>query len=213
MRPKPSARAAWAVAALCVVATAARPPAAIGLEAGSVLIAAQAATSDGDYLRVDGTALVPYAADELGALGEAWWFLADGVGLSLSGGLRAGRSLSQVDGLPDAYARVSAWTVRAGLDRFVQVADGVHLFMGPGAEVWRGRATFRSGAAPEQVTPRAWRYSGSGRLGGLIVLSDSFGLIGQVGCRIGWAKASDDRRSLQWYPGGLEGSAGLVWAF
>jgi hypothetical protein len=80
--------------------------------------------------------------------------------------------------------------------------------------VWRGRATFGGGSnTAEAVTPRAWRISGAGRIGGLLVLSDSIGLVGHVGCRVGWAKASAQGYSLQWYPGGFEAAAGVVYAF
>lgn len=201
-----------ALAVLALLLPGAAPAAA--LEAGTLLLGVHAVTGSGDYAAVQGGYYLPDRRQDVGLSGDGWWFFTDGVALALAGRLHAGRDLMKAPGLADRTVRTSAWSARAGLDRFVEIADGVHLFMGPGVEVWRGRATYDGVAGPGVVDgPRAWRVSGSGRLGGLLVLGDSFALTGHVDCRVGWAKAAWEDRSAQWYPGGVDGAAGVVWAF
>uniref|UniRef100_A0A832MLK3 Outer membrane protein beta-barrel domain-containing protein n=1 Tax=Eiseniibacteriota bacterium TaxID=2212470 RepID=A0A832MLK3_UNCEI len=200
------------LAAFALILPGAAPVAA--LEAGTLLLGVHAVTGAGDYAAEQGGYFVPDRRQDVGLSGDGWWFFADGVALALAGRLHAGRDLMRAPGLPDRVVRSAAWSARAGLDRFVEIGDGVHLFIGPGVEVWRGRASHEGVAGPGVVNgPRTWRVSGCGRLGALLVLGDSFALTGHVDCRVGWAEAAWEDRSARWAPGGVDGAAGVVWAF
>lgn len=210
VRPRPSALAVAAVLAMA----AAFPAPAAALEAGSRMLSLAAVVGPGDFAVPEGAYLLPLSATQVGLAAEGWLFFTDGVGLAVSGAYHRNREVEEAPGAPDRGRTLEAWSARLGLDRFVELEDGVFLFMGPGIEVWRGRAVFRESLGPgEAVGPRAWRVSGSGRIGGLLVLSDSVGLLGHVGARLGPAWAGEGEVVSRWYAGGLEGGAGVVIAF
>lgn len=68
-------------------------------------------------------------------------------------------------------------------------------------------------AEPVVEAPDVTRWSGSGRFGAMLVLTDSFGLSGHIGYRMGYATASEGGAESGWYTNGYEATAGVAFAF
>lgn len=112
----------------------------------------------------------------------------------------------------------SSWTVRVGGDRAVKVGDRAIFYFGPGVEMWTGKAKFDGGEADFATT--AWesenvtRFGLSGRVGGVMLLSEKLGFNCQVGRYIGLASAEakgvNEGAKASWWASGFQASGGLV---
>ncbi len=113
----------------------------------------------------------------------------------------------------------SSWNVRIGGDRAVKIGDRAILYFGPGLEFWSGKAKFEGGPDyPTSIeTSNVNRFALSGRVGGVMMLSQSVGLNCQVGRYVGMASAKDDvtgssskGAKATWWPSGFQASGGII---
>lgn len=105
----------------------------------------------------------------------------------------------------------NSWTVRVGGDRAVKVGERAIFYFGPGLEMWTGKAKFDGGGFPTAYeTESVTRFGLSGRIGGVMLLSERFGFNCQIGRYVGHASAEEDGAKVTWWPSGLQASGGLV---
>jgi hypothetical protein len=112
----------------------------------------------------------------------------------------------------------SSWNVRIGGDRAVKVGDRAILYFGPGLEFWSGKAKFEGGTFTSALeTSNVTRIALSGRVGGVMMLSQSVGFNCQVGRYVGMASAKDDvsgssskGAKATWWPSGFQASGGII---
>lgn len=199
---------------LCAALGSARSAAA--LEAGTTLFSLEATQGDADLVSTDGPYLSAYQHGELGGQIQIWHLVSPSTALTLTGGAGATRERNSAEGQPDRYYQQRSVSGRIGADRMVELGRDALLYFGPGIEYWRGYARFNGYYPPAGSSvqePTVSRWSVSGRFGAIMILTSKVGLTGHIGYRLGTASASDGGADSQWYTNGVEGSAGLVFAF
>ena len=198
--------------AALVSAALASPAAA--LEPGTVLLALEATSGTADLVAPGSPYLAAYDHGEVGAQVQGWYLISETTAFTLSGGIARAREANRVANQASRFYQQRAWSARAGLDRMIAISDDALLYFGPGLEYWTGHANF-IGYFPEPFVeaPEVRRWSASGRFGAMMVLTDSFGLTGHIGYRMGYATASRGGADTGWYTNGYEATAGVAFAF
>lgn len=199
----------------CAALALTRPAPAAALEPGTLIVGVQAVSGTADFVSPPAPHLSAYDHGELGLQGSLWYLLDESWALAVSGGASRTREANHAPGAVSRYYQQRAWNARAGLDRMVPVARDVILYLGPGVEYWTGHANFIGyyPGQPRVEAPEVTRYSGSGRCGALLVITDSFSLTGQIGYRMGYATATAGGAETGWYTNGYEAAAGIAFAF
>ena len=111
---------------------------------------------------------------------------------------------------PDRKYSQSSWTVRVGGDRAVKVGDRAILYFGPGLEMWTGKVKFEGFTPTDYESENVTRFGVSGRVGGVMLLSEKLGFNCQVGRYVGYATAEEDGAKATWWPSGFQASGGLI---
>jgi hypothetical protein len=175
----------------------------------------------GDYAGPEnGTGYISaFDHSEIGVGAEYWYMFSADYALALQGSIGFFSESNEpganaAPGSPEAKFTTSSMKLRVGGDRVGQIGDRFTWFMGPGIEYWTGKATFENiFAAGELETESTSRVGISGRVGGIMKLSDSIGLQGQVGHTLGSASAEDAGAKATWYPSSFNASWGLAFSF
>lgn len=191
-------------------------PAARALESGTTLIAIEATQGDADLVSADGPYLAAFTHGELGAQLQLWHLVNPSLALTVTVGASAARERNAAGGQADRYYQQRSVMGRIGVDRVVDLSRDALLYFGPGVEYWSGHANFIGYFPPAGSTveaPTVTRWSLSGRFGGVMIVTSKIGITGHIGYRLGTASASEGAAESQWYTNGVEGSAGLVYAF
>ncbi len=115
-------------------------------------------------------------------------------------------------GSPDRKTTVSSFFVRVGGDRVVNVGDRTTLYFGPGVEYWSGKYKFEVGSLTDE-SESTMRISLAGRIGGTMMLNESFGFTCNASHRIGIASAEWDGAKANWTPSSTGASGGLLFVF
>jgi hypothetical protein len=96
----------------------------------------------------------------------------------------------------------------------VKVGDRAIFYFGPGLEYWSGTAKFEGFggvfASDPYETESVTRYALSGRVGGVMLLNERFGINCEVGRYIGYASAKENGAEATWWPSGFQAAGGLV---
>jgi hypothetical protein len=209
------------LAAFALVAIA---PAAQALEAGDGLYGIQITNGKSDLYYVGGAGGTGYLANmekpELGLGLQYWRLMSKDYAFTMSGGI--GFYKETFEPGDDALATgtdyeftTSSWNVRVGGDRVVQVGERATFYFGPGIEYWTGKWKEKGGAgdAAEIESEAVSRFALSGRLGGIMWLSDRTGFNCQLGRFVGLASAEDVGARASWWTSGFQASGGLVLKF
>ena len=161
-----------------------------------------------------GSYLEPGQTPETNVGAEYWYGVSDNVSLALAGAYGMSRmeweSSDSAD--PKIKATGTSFKARLGADYVGKLSDRLHFFMGPGLEYWSGKSKLDVGGTEtegESVT----RVGVSGRLGGFMMLSESVGIMGQVGHTFGYASVDDGGASSNWSPSSFNASWGLSFSF
>lgn len=115
------------------------------------------------------------------------------------------------DSSPDVEYTQSSWRLRFGGDRVVSLGPGAALYVGPGFEYWSGRYESK-GAGPDFESEDVSRVSLTGRVGAVMLLTRAIGINCHLTARLGRARAEDTGADATWWPGGVDGAIGVVWA-
>lgn len=206
-------RPLWTLPAALWFAAAFVSPAA-ALESGTLIVAVQATSGTADLVSESGGYLAAFEHGEIGVQGQAWYMTSEAWAVTFSGGVARTREENRAAGQANRYYQQRAWSARAGFDRMIPLADDAILYFGPGVEYWQGHSRF-IGYFAEPIVDGAdvARWSASGRFGALLVLTDTIGLTGHIGFRMGYATASEGGADSGWYTNGYEAAAGVAFAF
>ncbi len=211
--------------ALSLLALLVSAPAASALEAGDGLYAIQVTNGIADlHGLLDGNKYITaYDHSEVGVGFQYWRLMSKDYAFTLAAGLGY---FSETDkpgtgapaGSTDFKYTQDSWSVRVGGDRVVQVGERGIVYFGPGLEYWTGKAKFAGGAAGGPFataveTEAVTRIGISGRVGGIMMLTDRVGFNCQVGRYVGYASATEKGAKATWWPSGFQGSGGLVFKF
>ena len=157
--------------------------------------------------------LAPASSPETNVNAEYWYLFSDDYALAVSGAYGLGKMQWESGaGDPTIEATTSSFKVRLGGDRVGKVADRLMVFMGPGLEYWSGKSRLDIGGA-ESETENVSRIGVSGRIGGFMMLSETLGIMGQVGHTFGYASVEDGGAKTTWWPSSFQASWGLTFAF
>ncbi len=162
-------------------------------------------------------------SDQIVVQGEYWYLFSDDYAVNVSYGygfnsMKAEPRSTAPANSPDQKFSSSSFMVRVGGDRVGQVGERFTLFMGPGVEFWSGKTEFEDvyGTTPpdndvESETVTRWGLSG--RIGGVMKLSNAVGLVGHIGHGIAYASAEESGSKLTWWDSGFRAFGGVVLTF
>ncbi len=195
---------------------------AFALEKGDGLYGIQITNGTADLYSPDfgGSGYISaYDHSEIGVGIQYWRLMSADYAFTLSGGIGF---FSETDkpgtaapsGATDFKYSQSSFNVRVGGDRVVSVGDRAVFYFGPGLTYWSGKAKFDDGTPSGEIeSENVARFGLSGRVGGLMMLSDNAGFNCQIGRYVAYASAEADGAKATWYPSGFEASGGLVFKF
>ena len=161
-----------------------------------------------------GTYLAPSTSPETNVNAEYWRSLNSGYSLALSGayGFSSMNWKGAASGDPEIDATGTSLKFRLGVDKVGNVGDRLQFFLGPGVEYWSGEQKLDVGGS-ETESESVTRFGVSGRVGGFMMLSDTVGIMGQVGHTFGVAKVDDSGAETNWWPNSFQASWGLAFGF
>jgi hypothetical protein len=208
------------VVALSILALAVSAGSAFAAAGGSIL-SIGVFQGAGDYAGPeDGNGYITaFDHSELGVGAEYWYMFAEDYALAIQGSFGFFSETNEpgdnaIPGAPEAKFSTTSFKLRVGGDRVGQIGDRFTWFMGPGVEFWSGKATFEEFFGPGEVeTESTTRIGVSGRVGGIMKLTESVGVQGQVGHTLGYATAEEAGAKATWYPSSFNASWGLSFSF
>lgn len=161
-----------------------------------------------------GTYLAPTTMPETSVNAEYWRSLSGDYALALSGayGMSSMKWTGAAPTDPEIEATASSLKFRLGVDKIANIGDRLQFFMGPGVEYWSGDQKLDVGGA-ETESEAVTRFGVSGRIGGFMMLSETVGIMGQVGHTFGVAKVDDSGAETSWWPSSFQASWGLALGF
>lgn len=186
--------------------------------AGSYL-ALQLTSGTGDFATEAGGFAAAYDHSEWGFKAEFWNMMSEDYAVTLSGGigLFSEEDKPGTNAFPGTEAfkyTQSAWSFRVGGDRVVGIGERSYIFFGPGIDVWSGKAKFEGGPfTTPYETESTMRIGLSGRLGGHMMIGESWGLTLQGGHKLGYASYEENGAKSTWWPSSMDASGGLVFRF
>lgn len=198
--------------ALAAALLAASSPA-LALEQGIGIYGLQLGTGTADLYTAAGPShITAFDHSELTAGFQYWRMVTDDYATTFSAGLGWFSEVDQArDGLPDVEYTQASWHIRFGGDRVVSVTPRAVLYLGPGFEFWSGGYETK-GAGPDFESEKVSRVSLTGRVGGMLLITRTIGINCHVNARLGRARAEDTGAEAAWWPGGVDGGIGVVWA-
>lgn len=181
------------------------------------LIGIQVTNGTADLYSPDGAGYISaYEHSEVGIGLQYWRLMSRDYAFTFSAGIGAFSEKNEpgngaAPGSTDFEYTQSSWNVRVGGDRAVKVGDRAIFYFGPGLEMWSGKAKFEGGSfGPAYETENVTRFGLSGRVGGVMLLSEKIGFNCQVGRYVGIASAEEDGAKASWWASGFQASGGLL---
>jgi hypothetical protein len=196
---------------------------AAGFEKGSNLFAVQLTEGVADLVQpVNGAGYVTaWAHSELGGQVQFWHFFSEEYALTVAGGIGYFGETDKPGTTAGTGAKATkytqnSWQVRLGGDRVAKINDRIHLFVGPGIQVWSGESKFVSGVSRDQdwKSKAAMRIAAEGRVGFHLAYNDKVGMTCQLGHYFGYASSTADKGAkATWWPSGHDGAVGIAFKF
>ncbi|HET9250569.1 MAG TPA: outer membrane beta-barrel protein [Candidatus Eisenbacteria bacterium] len=161
-----------------------------------------------------GTYLAPTTSPETNVNAEYWRSLSPDYALAISGayGFSSMNWKGATSADPEIDATGTSLKFRLGVDKVGNVGDRLQFFLGPGVEYWSGEQKLDVGGS-ETESESVTRFGVSGRIGGFMMLSETVGIMGQVGHTFGVAKVDDSGAETSWWPNSFQASWGLAFGF
>lgn len=184
--------------------------------AGEGLIGIQVTNGTADLVGPKGgsSTIAAYDHSEIG-VGIQYWRLMSkdyAFNFSIGTGFFSETNTSSTPGESDFKYTQSSWSGRIGGDRAAHVGERAILYFGPGIEYWSGKAKWDGGPAYTTSVESATvtRIGLSGRIGGVMMMSDNIGFNCQVGRYVAYATASEKKSKATWFPSGFQASGGIL---
>jgi opacity protein-like surface antigen len=180
------------------------------------LLGIQITNGTADLYSAQGGYISAYDHPEIGLGIQYWRLMSQDYAFTFSAGIG---TFSETDkpgsdaapGSTDFKYTQSSWNLRVGGDRAVKVGERAIFYFGPGLEYWSGKAKFDGGPYdPAYETESVSRFALSGRVGGVMLLSERWGFNCQVGRYIGYASAEETGAKATWWPSGYQASGGFI---
>lgn len=184
--------------------------------AGEGLLGIQVTNGTADLYSPSGDGYISaYQAPEVGVGLQYWRLMSKDYAFTMNFGLGLANEKDQSanSGDPDHKYTQSSWNLRVGGDRAVKVGDRAIFYFGPGIEYWTGKAKFEGFAASDYESENVSRIGLSGRVGGVMMLTEKAGFNCQIGRYVGRASAEENGAKATWFTSGFQGSGGLVFKF
>jgi hypothetical protein len=165
-----------------------------------------------------GNYISAFSTPEIGVSGEYWHMFSDDYGFALQGTFGFSSEKDEpgdlaTPGSVEGKFSTTSYKVRVGGDRVGKIGDRFTWFMGPGLEFWSGKAKFEGFAPTEIETENITRFGINGRFGGVMALTPTIGIMGQIGHTLGLASAEDQGSKATWYPSSFNAAWGLHFTF
>ncbi|MEO5988286.1 MAG: hypothetical protein ABIU54_00275 [Candidatus Eisenbacteria bacterium] len=208
-----SLRIVFAVVAMLSVASGA-----FALGKGASTFSIQIGTGAADLVAPNGAGYITsFSITELEPRVEFTHMMRDDYAFNLSAGIGTYSETNKpgtdaAPGDPEQKTTVSAFFVRVGGDRVVNIGERTTLYFGPGIEYWSGKYKYEAGTFSEEAEP-TMRISLAGRLGGTMMLGESWGFTANASHRIGIASADWDGAKANWTASSTGASGGLLFVF
>ncbi len=157
-----------------------------------------------------------FQTPEIGFAFQYWRLMTSDYAFTMNAGVGMGSETDEANasGNPDRKYTSSSWSVRVGGDRAAKIGDRAFIYFGPGVEYWTGKRKFENfGGGLDGETEPVTRIGLSGRIGGVMMLSQKAGFNCQIGRFVGRASAEVDGAKATWFTSGFQGSGGLVLKF
>lgn len=185
---------------------------------GASTFSIQIGTGAADLISPSGAGFVTsFSLNELEPRLEFTHMFRDDYAFNLSAGIGTYSETNKpgdaaLPGAPEQKTTVSSYFVRVGGDRVVKVGERATLYFGPGVEYWSGKYKYESGTFSEE-SESTMRISLAGRIGGTMMLGESWGFTMNGSHRIGVASAEWDGAKANWTPSSTGASGGLLFVF
>ena len=196
---------------LLALATALSATSALAQGRNTSMLAIAFAQQTGDfYDRLGPDYIGAVSAAEVGLQVEFWHQFSNDYAFAVQGtmGGYSEERESATPGEPEIEISTESVKLRVGGDRIGMIGDRFVWFMGPGLEWWSG-----SSEVDDTESEGSSRIGLSGRVGGIMKLSDSIGISGQIGNTIGFANAEDDGDEVSWRSSTFHASWGIAFVF
>ena len=193
---------------------------AVTLTKGSQFFAIQLTEGNADLVNPEpfnpGT-ISAYTHSELGVQAQYERLFAENCAVNLSGGIGF---FSETDkpgtnaapGSVDSKYSQTSWQARIGIDEVGHITERLHLFVGPGIQVWSGKAKFESGSSSIE-SASTMRVAFHGRMAAHVAFNSKIGAFAQFGHYFGHASARENGAEATWWPSGHDGAAGFAFTF
>ena len=186
---------------------------ALAFEKGIGIYGLQLGTGTADFYTASGPShITAFDHGELTAGFQYWRMITDDYATTFSAGYGWFSEVDQArDASPDVEYTQSSWHIRFGGDRVVKLSESAALYVGPGFEYWSGGYE-TTGSGSDYESEKVSRVSLTGCVGAVMMLSRAIGINCYVNVWLGRAQAEEDGAEAAWWPGGVDGAIGLVFA-
>jgi hypothetical protein len=182
------------VAALALVAIV---PSAFAAGKGSSMLSlglGQGSAPVADVFETGNGYVFPSSEPSISAGAQYWYLFSDDYAFTAAGQYVFGsQKWEPADaGDPEATKSLSGYKFRIGGDRVGKVGDRFTLYFGPGLEFASNQSTLELAGSPDIETGNSTFFGVNGRIGGIMMLSESMGISGEIGHSFGQASSEDD---------------------
>lgn len=195
-------RGIFAVASLAMLAFAS-PAFAVGKGSSTLSIGIGQAKAN-----IFGPVALQFDETDVGA--QYGYMFSDDYAFVLSGAAGFGNIKVEDDGPPsfESTYSLSGFRVRVGGDRVGQIGDRFTVYMGPGLEYSTAKVTLEQTGSPDDESESATTFGINGRIGGVMWLSESVGISGEISNSFGFSSYEEGDQTITW----MSNSVGAFWA-
>lgn len=154
--------------------------------------------------------------DETNVGAQYQYMFSDDYALALSGGFGFGSvKIEDTVTSDETKLTLSGYRFRVGGDRIGKIGDRFMMYMGPGIEFASNKIKAETTGAPDVESENATTFGVSGRIGGIMMLSDAVGITGEISHTFGMASQDDPDNDAKytWMPNTFAAFWGLTFAF
>ena len=138
------------------------------------------------------------------------YMFSDDYAFVLSGAVGFGSIKVEDDGPPsfETSYSLSGFRLRVGGDRVGQIGDRFTVYIGPGLEYSSAKTTLEQTGQPDEESESATTFGINGRVGGVMWLSESVGISGEISNSLGFSSYEEGDQKITW----MSNSVGAFWA-
>lgn len=150
--------------------------------------------------------------DETNVGAQFTHMFSDDYQIVVSGAYGWGSAKAEEPGF-EATSTLSSYRFRIGGDRVGKIGDRFVMYIGPGLEYASSTVEEEETGLPAVESETATSYGISGRIGGIMMLTPTVGITGELSHTFGMASQEDGITEYSWTPNTLGAFWGLTFAF